>query len=569
MPAAGKTLFGSDLWRPTLEKFSDVTHLTVELYGIEERVPWGPVQPTPLFGIFEEHAWDPRLFAECARRCLAQAGGARPAVTVAQAHGLAVVGTSLVLGGEIVGAAVGGYVFVDFPNAPRLKRLAREAGVPFQRLWEVARRQPPVPERRLALHGELLQVLGDALLRENERTRQYEDAVERLEIASAAKDEFLAVLSHELRTPLTPIVTWSRILRLSGDAADVQRAADVIEQNALLQVRLVEDLLDLNRVTLGKVALDLEIHDLREVLAAARQAISHDADKKGLRLETEAGEPLPVEGDVARLQQVFGNVLSNALKFTPPGGTIHVRAARVDGDAVIRVRDTGEGIAPEFLPFVFDMFRQQEEGTRRKHSGLGIGLALAKRLTERHGGTIAIASPGKGRGTELTVRLPLAAQSPDHATDSSPGTGSRSPFQGLSILVVEDMADTRETVAILLQILGAEVLLACDGREALEMLKEASPHVVLCDLRMPLMDGFEFIRELHRTPDRAELPVIAMSGLISLSDRERTRDAGFEGHVAKPFDEDSLVSAVGAVMGSRRSAHAGPTPGPSGAERRG
>ena len=555
MPAADQTLFGSGLWRQALEKFAGVTHLTVELYGLEGRALWGPVNMTPLFQLFEEHAWEPGLFAECARRCLAQVSGTRPAVTVARAHGLAVVGASLVLGEHVVGAAVGGYAFVDFPNAPGLTRLARDAGVPFPRLWEIARRQSPVPERRLLRHGELLQVLGDALLAENERTRQYEDAAQRLGVASAAKDEFLAVLSHELRTPLTPIVTWSRILQLGGDAARVRRAAEVIEQNALLQVRLVDDLLDLHRVTLGKVALDLQIQDLRDVVGAALHTVTEAAETKQLRFETEAAEPLPVEGDAGRLQQIFRNILSNALKFTPEGGAIHVRATRVGGDAVVQIRDTGEGISPAFLPSVFDMFRQQEDGTRRRHSGLGVGLALAKRLTEQHRGTIAIASPGQGRGTEVTVRLPLVARSADDAAGSIRTVEDPCPLRGLSILVVEDSAATRETMGILLEMLGAEVLLAGEGREALEMLKHATPHVVLCDLRMPLMDGFEFIRELQGTPDGADLPVIAISGLVSEADRQRTRSAGFQGHVAKPFDEAVLVQAVDAALAGR-----GPAP---------
>jgi signal transduction histidine kinase/CheY-like chemotaxis protein len=547
MTIRSETLFSSGRWRQVLETFAEVTHLTVELYGSgEERMAWGPVHPTPLFELFAEHGWDPGVFAECARRCLAQEE-ARPAVTVVRVHGLAVVGTSLVLGGEVVGAAVGGYALVDFSQAPGLQRLARQAGVPFERLWQIARRQSPVPARRLVLYGELLQVLGDSLLRENERTRQVEDGADRLTKAVAAKDEFLAVLSHELRTPLTPILTWSRILQQGADAAMVQRAADVIVRNALLQVRLVEDLLDLNRITLGKLALDLELHDLREVVGTAIETIAAEADTKGVRLTIEAAEPLPVEGDAGRLQQIFRNLLSNALKFTPAGGFIEVAAARAQDGAVVRVRDSGQGIAPEFLPFVFEMFRQQEGGTRRSHAGLGIGLAVVKRLTELHRGTIEVASEGPGTGTEVTVRLPLAARGAD-AEGAADAGAAPEPLEGLTLLFVEDMADTREATRLLLERLGAKVLLASDGRQGMDIAARESPDLVLCDLRMPGMDGFEFIGALRRSGS-AELPVIAVSGLASQTDRERTRQAGFQGHVAKPFDDAALVTAIDAALG--------------------
>lgn len=552
MPMRSESLFGATLWHPALEKFSAVIPLTIELYDAAGvRALWGPIAPTPLFQLFAEHDWDPGLFAECARLCLAQ-GAAGRAVEVTQAHGLAVVGTAFVLSGEVVGAAVGGYVLVDFAQVTGLQRLARTVGLPFSHIWQVARDQRPVSNRRLGHFGALLQVLGDALLRENERTRQVEDTADHLAKAAAAKDEFLAILSHELRSPLTPILTWSNILR-SGtvDAATVQRGAEVIARNALLQVRLIEDLLDLNRITLGKVSLDFRVHDLREDLDSAVETMVGEAQTKGTRLDVEMGEPLPVEGDAGRLQQIFRNLLSNALKFTPTGGRILVTVVRSATEVVVEVRDSGEGIASEFLPFVFDMFRQQEEGTRRVYPGLGIGLAVVKRLTELHGGAVAIASEGKGCGTIVTVRLPLAlrgaAETGVAATGSVPA-----PFDGLTILIVEDMADTREATQLLVERLGAEVLLACDGREALEAVARASPDLVLCDLRMPRMDGFEFVDALrHGAEESAELPVIAVSGLATRSDREQTHKAGFQGHISKPFDDAELVTAVGVALSQK------------------
>ena len=555
-PAPG-VLFDAALWTPAIEKYSAVTQLSVALYGIDgERV----VEPSPatnLLGFFDLHRFDPGMYNRCARRCLDQTGD-QPAVVIEDAYGLAVVGTPLVLDGAVVGAAVAGYVFVEFCQSEGIRRLARAAAVSFSELWALARQQHPIPARRLILYGELLRVLGDTLLRENDRTRKHEETAGQLTEALAAKDQFLAVLSHELRTPLTPILGWARMLKTGASSAgQIGRAAEVIERNALLQLRLVEDLLELNRAAQGKLALELSVQCLNDVIRAALEAVADTALKCNIGLEfTEGPERLCVQGDGDRLQQLFRNILVNSLKFTPAGGTIAVTLETEGERGVVSIRDSGRGIAPEFLPFVFDLFKQQEEGTRRTHGGLGIGLALVKALTEAHGGTVAIASAGLGHGTIVTIRLPLVAN-PGIAPAASESDDLAEPreLHGLRILIVEDIDDTREAMCATLERLGAEVTSATNGTEALERLASEPADLVLCDLNMPRMDGFEFLRALRGVECDTHYPVIAVSGLAGSADHRRTSEAGFEAHVDKPFDDTRLLTAIGEVMSRRRTVH--------------
>lgn len=405
-------LFGSDLWKPALDKYAEATGLSVEMFDLDGQMAVNSMYPTPLVALFREYGFAPDLFAECARSCVSQIAH-RPIIAADGSHGLTVIGTSLVLEGEIVGAAVAGYALAEFANLPAVRRWADSSGIPFERLWGIVRRQSPIPERRLMLHGGLLQVLGDALLRENHRTRQYEETAVKLQAASSAKDEFLAVLSHELRTPLAAIAGWASVMKKSASLEDVQRAAGAIERNAFLQSRMVDDLLDVSGIAQGNVTLDLEILELPACVRAALETTAQETQGKDIHIDLpDAGEPLLVEADEGRLQQVFRNILSNAAKFTPAGGSIRVSLRRERDHALVVFADTGEGIAPEFLPFVFEIFRQQKQGLNRAHGGLGIGLCLVKKLTELHKGTVSVASAGAGLGTEVTVRLPLSAEIP-------------------------------------------------------------------------------------------------------------------------------------------------------------
>lgn len=401
-------LFDRGTWTPALEKFGVATQLSVSLYDLDTRVLVEPLPRAPLRAAFEDAGFDPGLFTDCARQCLVTPIDSPPTV-VASPEGLAVVGTALRLDGGVVGAAVAGYAVLEGLEPAAVERLSRSAGLPFMHLWHLGRQLPPMAARQLIVHGELLRVLGDTILREHARSREHQRAAAALTRTVTAKEDFLAVLSHELRTPLAPILGWARVLKSTTDPGRIAHAAEVVERNAMLQIRLVDDLLELNRASRHRLVLDRSIRGLGAEVCLAVEAVSDAARAKQLRVEFgEPPEELRVNADGDRLQQVFRNILLNAVKFTPPGGQVAVTLAQ-DGEwGVVHVTDTGEGIAPEFLPFIFEMFRQQDEGPLRMHAGLGIGLALVKQLTEAHGGHVSVASAGPGCGTAVTVRLPLA-----------------------------------------------------------------------------------------------------------------------------------------------------------------
>ena len=368
--------------------------------------------------------------------------------------------------------------------------------------------------------------------------------------ASRAKDEFLAVLSHELRTPLTPVLGWVRMLRtgtLKPEAA--ARALETVERNTRLQIDLVEDLLDVSRIITGKLHLDLRPVALGDVVDAATDAVATAAQQKSLTVSRRVSPDVPImEADPNRLQQVVVNLLSNAVKFTPEGGRVDVAVA-VDGAHVrITVTDTGEGLLPEVAPHIFERFRQADSTITRQYGGLGLGLAIVRHIVELHGGTVEAASEGPGRGTTVTVRVPVAGPSAARHVRGAGRDGTPDSIAGalrdLRVLVVDDEHDAREMLAAMLETAGAAVTVVASADEALDALVKQPPDVLLSDLAMPQRNGYDLMREARQRGLTAGVAAIALSAQARPEDRQRALAAGFDSHVAKPVAPEAIVAEI-------------------------
>jgi PAS domain S-box-containing protein len=361
--------------------------------------------------------------------------------------------------------------------------------------------------------------------------------------ADQRKDEFIGVLSHELRTPLTSVMVWAGILRQASDPERIRHAAEVIERNIAIQTALINDLLDLTSISRGKVQLDRADEDLRDILQVAVDIVRDAAASRTVRLVYEPpSAPVPVHVDAKRLQQVFWNILNNAIKFTGADGEITIRVSADREGAVVRIRDSGEGISPDFLPHVFDMFRQHGRAVQRGRAGLGIGLALAKQLVELHGGRIEARSDGKGTGSEFLVSLGgHDGRAVRNALDARPEAPA---LAGVSVLVIEDVQDLGLGATALLEARGARVIEARNAEEALRLLEHEGVDAVLCDLWMPVMDGFTFIRQVRAHERWEHLPVIAVAALTGPRDVSRIDASGFNGFVRKPFEDAALIAVL-------------------------
>jgi PAS domain S-box-containing protein len=393
-----------------------------------------------------------------------------------------------------------------------------------------------------------------AHLLDAERAARYE--AERI---SLMKDEFLANLSHELRTPLNAILGWSQLLASGQMSEDETRTGiDTIERNARAQTQLIEDLLDMNRIISGKIRLDVQLVNVGKVVHTAIESVRPAAEAKGIKLRAIL-DPMaePVSGDPNRLQQVVWNLLSNAVKFTPKEGKIDALLQRINSHIEIMVHDSGQGISAEFLPHVFERFRQADSSTTRKHAGLGLGLAIVKQLVELHGGTVHADSPGEGLGATFVVRLPLApvrhSDDREHPTTRRNGVIDCGEFnlEGVTVLVVDDEPDARQLIRQVLTHCYANVILAASATEALELLKTQKPQVLVSDIGMPETDGYAFIRSVRSLPADAggRTPAIALTAFARSEDRTRAMIAGYQVHVSKPIEPHELLATVASLAG--------------------
>jgi signal transduction histidine kinase/ActR/RegA family two-component response regulator len=447
------------------------------------------------------------------------------------------------------------------------------------RLW---RDSAPAPERRdvddITRFNEAIdQSLTNAvrayaaqLDRDRETLLAREQASRReAEAANRAKDAFLATLSHEMRTPLNAIVGWLSLLRHEdADARHFQEGLKVIERNTKAQMQLIDDVLDVSRIVSGKLRVDIRPCELSDVINVGVNAMRPAAEARGITLNVRLDPSTSSAScDSVRIEQVVWNLVSNAVKFTPKGGRVDVTLSREKSSFQIQVSDNGQGISPEVLPYVFDRFRQSDSSTRRRFAGLGLGLSIVKYIVEAHGGTVEADSPGEGKGSTFTVRLPIRAvrigEESEGATiarhtgegetqDTVPSADRRRlvRLDGLRVLVVDDEADARRVLVLVLEQVGAIVTAAGSVREAIEALSTARPDVLVSDLGMPDQDGFDLIRQVRDAGhDAKELPAVALTAFVQRDDAHSALLAGFQVHVAKPIDPHDLTSVVASLAG--------------------
>jgi PAS domain S-box-containing protein len=412
---------------------------------------------------------------------------------------------------------------------------------------------------RVAREAEL-----QAQVEERSRLLSSENVARReAERANRLKDEFLATISHELRNPLNAILGWAHMMRLGKlNEANTERAVETIYRNAKSQSQLVADLLDVSRIISGKLRLDVRTVDLISIINAAVDSIRPATDAKGIRLQTMLDPAAgPISGDADRLQQVVWNLLTNAVKFTPKGGRIQVKLQRVNSHVEIVVSDSGVGISKEFLPHVFDRFRQADASTTRIHGGLGLGLSIVRQLVDLHGGSVSVQSGGEGQGATFTITLPFVGviSSNERETESSHPTQSDEilsfeglpSLEGLKVLVVDDEADTRDLIGEVLKECGSEVIVSCSAAEALEAIEQHHPDILISDLGMPDEDGYSLIEKIRALPsDRGgDIPAAALTAYARAEDRMRVLRSGFQFHLPKPVDSAELVTVVASLAG--------------------
>jgi signal transduction histidine kinase/DNA-binding response OmpR family regulator len=473
------------------------------------------------------------------------------------------------LGAPILSAAgVRGWVYLlnkldadDFSEADeRLgETLATQVAIAYENamLYSDAQRHASELQQEITERKQAEEERAQLLVRERAARADAEQA-------NRTKDEFLATLSHELRTPLSAILGWSHLVRTGKlDEPQMSRAFETIERNARSQSQLIDDLLDVSRIITGKLQIEPRAVDLCTVVEAASDAVRPSIEAKDIKFETVLDkEACLVLGDANRLQQIVWNLLSNAIKFTPTGGRVSAAVKRVEARVRISVSDSGIGITSEFLPYIFDRFRQADGSTTRVHGGLGLGLSIVKHLVELHDGEVEVESTGKDQGATFTVSLPLSSAASSDAIETAVTAepennglpaGFSKLLKGLRILVVDDEADSRDLVTAILTRCGSKVRCCESVAEALETFREWKPDLLVSDIGMPNEDGYELIKKLRklRLKRAKEIPVVALTAYATDDDRERTLSAGFQMHVAKPIEPEALVRSIANAAGRK------------------
>jgi signal transduction histidine kinase/CheY-like chemotaxis protein len=462
---------------------------------------------------------------------------------------------------SVLSQALHGYLIVMSP-------MSGEHG--YKQMQQAVRISPLSHEGKVIGTLTVIEDVTERVAREAELQAQLEDrsrllsneklARNEAERANRLKDEFLATISHELRNPLNAIMGWAHMMRLGKlTPANVDRAVETIYRNAKSQSQLVADLLDVSRIISGKLRLDVRTVDLLYIVNAAIDSIRPAAEAKSIRLQTmlhpAAG---PISGDADRLQQIVWNLLTNAVKFTPKGGRIQVKLQRVDSHVEIVVSDSGIGISKEFLPHVFDRFRQADASTTRIHGGLGLGLSIVHQLVDLHGGNVAVQSEGEGKGATFTISLPLVGvinnpqdAEPAQAQDEVITLEGLPSLEGLKVLVVDDEADTRELIREVLKECGSEVITSGSVEEALIALEQHKPDILISDLGMPDEDGYSLISKIRALPSErgGHIPAAALTAYARAEDRMRVLRSGFQFHLPKPVDSAELVTVVASLAG--------------------
>src|SRR5689334_8346820 len=442
----------------------------------------------------------------------------------------------------------------------------------FKQMQQAVRISPLTHNDRLIGTLTIIEDVTERVAREAELQAQVEDrsrllsneklARNEAERANRLKDEFLATISHELRNPLNAILGWAHMMRLGKlNQANMERAVETIYRNAKSQSQLVADLLDVSRIISGKLRLDVRTVDLISIVNAALDSIRPAADAKTICLQTMLDPAAgPISGDADRLQQIVWNLLTNAVKFTPKGGKIHVKVQRVNSHVEIVVSDSGVGISKEFLPYVFDRFRQADASITRTQGGLGLGLSIVRQLVDLHGGSVGVQSEGEGKGATFTITLPFVGViSSAQEAESDQATQSEEvisfdglpSLQGLKVLVVDDEADTRDLIKEVLKECGSEVITSRSAAEALVALEQHKPDILISDLGMPDEDGYSLISKIRALPSErgGQIPAAALTAYARTEDRMRVLRSGFQFHLPKPVDSAELVTVVASLAG--------------------